>query len=172
MRFVQQGALALFASLLVQTAWADPSLPVEPDRLKPYLPAAWKGMERLKVEAGRDGLTGKTSEANAHYKAGFNGPGRLELVITISDSGASAARMYRDYGADYLKQNVKNDSQKTLVQAGRRFLLTQGTATSMGIETLVGDRWIVRLDCMQATEAQCVEALGKVDFAGLEKLKP
>lgn len=172
MKFLKNGAAALALGLLFQSAWADPALPVEPDRLKPYLPAAWKGMERLKVEAGRDMFTGKTSEAKAHYKAAFNGPGRLELVITIGDEGASAARMYRDHGADYLKQDVKNDTQKTLVVAGRRFLLTQGTATSMDIQTQVAGRWMVNLGCIQATEAQCVEALGKVDFAGLEKLKP
>lgn len=166
------GALALASAFLLQTAWADPAQPVDPQRLKPFLPAAWKGMERLKVEAGRAGLTGKTSEAKVHYKAAFNGPGRLELVLRISDEGANAARMYRDYGADYLKQDVKDDTQKSLVQGGRRFLLTRSTATSMGIETLVGDRWMVNLSCIEATEAQCTDALGHLDFAALEMLKP
>lgn len=165
-------ALALASLLLLQTAWADPAQPVDPARLKPFLPAAWKGMERLKVEAGPAGLTGKTSEAKGHYKAAFNGPGRLELVLRLSDEGANGARMYRDYGADYLKQDVKNDTQKSLVQGGRRFLLTRSTATSMGIETLVGDRWMVNLSCIEATETQCLDALSHVDFAGLEKLKP
>jgi hypothetical protein len=166
------GAIALASFLLFQAAWADPTQPVDPARLKPFLPAAWKGMEQLKAEAGRAGLTGKTSEARAQYKAAFNGPGRLELVLRISDEGANAARMYRDYGADYLKQDVKSDTQKTLTQGGRRFLLTRSTAISMGIETMVGARWMVNLGCIEATEAQCIDALSHVDFAGLEKLKP
>ena len=168
----RNGVLFWVSLLALNGAWADPAQPIEPDRLKPYLPTAWKGMERLKVEAGRAGLTGKVSEAKAHYKAAFNGPGRLELVLRISDEGASAARMYRDYGADYLKKDIKEETQKSLVQGGRRFLLTRGTATSMGIETLVADRWSVNLSCIESTEAQCVEALGKMDFAALEKLKP
>lgn len=169
---IKSGAIALAGAVLLQVAWADPAQPVDPVRLKPFLPSAWKGMERLKVEAGRAGLSGKTSEAKGHYKAAFDGPGRLELVLRISDEGASGARMYRDYGADYLKQDVKDATQKSLVQGGRRFLLTRSTATSMGIETLVGDRWMVNLSCIEATEAQCVDALGRVDYAGLEKLKP
>lgn len=104
--------------------------------------------------------------------AALNGPGRLELVLRISDEGANAARMYRDYGADYLKQDVRNDTQKSLTRGGRRFLLTRSTATSMGIETMVGVSWMVNLGCIEATEAQCVDALGHRDFVGLEKLKP
>jgi len=169
---VRTCALALAAALSMPLAWADPAQPVDPGRLKPFLPLAWKGVERLKVEAGRDMFTGKTSQAQAHYKAAFNGPARLELVVRIGDEGANAARMYRDYGADYLKQDVRNDTQKSLVQGGRRFLLTRSTATSMNIETQVGGRWMVSLSCIEATEAQCVDALGRIDFAGLEKLKP
>ncbi|GLS16910.1 hypothetical protein [Hydrogenophaga electricum] len=169
---VRTCALALAAALSMPLAWADPAQPVDPARLKPFLPLAWKGVERLKVEAGRDMFTGKTSQAQAHYKADFNAPARLELVVRIGDEGANAARMYRDYGADYLKQDVRNDTQKSLVQGGRRFLLTSATATSMSIQTQVGGRWMVSVNCIEATEAQCVDALGRIDFAGLEKLKP
>ena len=76
------------------------------------------------------------------------------------------------YGADYLKKDVKNETQKTLTQGGRRFLFTSTSAKSMMIETQVGGRWMVRVNCIEATEAQCVDALGKVDYAALDKLKP
>lgn len=165
-------AFALCSLLCAVPAWANPAQPVDPARLKPFLPPAWKGMERLSADAGPAGLAGKASEAKARYKAMLNGPGRLELVLHVRDEGANAARMYRDYGADYLKRDVREDSQKSLVLGGRRFLLTRSTPTSLGLETLVGDRWMVNLSCIEATEAQCVEAMGHVDLAALEKLKP
>jgi hypothetical protein len=168
----RSGVLSLASVLMIQTAWADPAQPIDPERLKALLPAAWPGMERRNVEAARNNMGGfKSSTAEAHYKAGFNGPGRLELVVRLSDSGESSAKMYI-YGADYLKKDVKNDTQKSLTQGGRRFLLTSTTAKSMIIETQVAGRWMVNVNCIEATEAQCVDVLGKVDFAGLDKLKP
>ena len=168
----RSAALSLASVLTLQTAWADPAQPIDPERLKALLPAAWAGMERRNVEAERRNMGGfKSSKAQAHYKAGFNGPARLELVVRFSDDGESSAKMYI-YGADYLKKDVKNETQKSLTQGGRRFLLTSTSAKSMIIETQVAGRWMVNVNCIEATEAQCVDVLGKVDFAGLEKLKP
>lgn len=162
--------LSLSSILLFQPAWADPAQPIDPERLKALLPAAWAGMERRNVEAERSNMGGfKSSTAKAHYKA--NGSGRLELVVHLGDEGPSSAQMYA-YGADYLKKDVKNETQKTLTQGGRRFLFTSTSAKSMMIETQVGGRWMVRVSCIEATEAQCVDALGKVDYAALDKLKP
>lgn len=168
---VRSLALSLASLVLVQSAWADdPAQPIDPARLKALLPAAWSGVERRNVEAERKNMGGfKSSTAEAHYKA--SGSGRLELVVRLGDEGASGAGMYA-YGADYLKKDVKNETQKSLVQGGRRFLLTSTTAKSMLIETQVAGRWMVNVNCIEATEAQCVDALGKVDYAALEKLKP
>lgn len=167
---VRSLVLSLASLVLVPAAWADPAQPIDPERLKALLPAAWSGVERRNVEAERSNMGGfKSSTAQAHYKSG--GPGRLELVIRLGDEGASSAGMYA-YGADYLKKDVKNETQKSLVQGGRRFLLTSTTAKSMIIETQVAGRWMVNVNCIEATEAQCVDVLGKVDFAALEKLKP
>ncbi|MFP8780339.1 hypothetical protein [Hydrogenophaga sp. RWCD_12] len=168
---VRSLALSLASLVLVPSAWADdPAQPIDPARLKALLPAAWSGVERRNVEAERKNMGGfKSSTAEAHYKA--SGSGRLELVVRLGDEGASGAGMYA-YGADYLKKDVKNETQKSLVQGGRRFLLTSTTAKSMLIETQVAGRWMVNVNCIEATEAQCVDALGKVDYAALEKLKP
>jgi hypothetical protein len=162
-------ALSLASLLCLQSAWADPAQPVDPERLKALLPAAWSGMERRNVEAERQNMGGfKSSTAQARYKASAS---RLELVVRLGDEGASSAGMYA-YGADYLKKDVKNETQKSLTQGGRRFLYTSTTAKSMLIETQVAGRWMVNVSCMEATEAQCVDALSKVDYAALEKLKP
>ena len=167
---VRSIALSLASLVLVQAARADPAQPIDPERLKALLPAAWSGVERRNVEAERKNMGGfKSSTAEAHYKA--SGSGRLELVVRLGDEGASGAGMYA-YGADYLKKDVKNETQKSLVQGGRRFLLTSTTAKSMIIETQVAGRWMVNVNCIEATEAQCIDALGKVDYAALEKLKP
>ena len=167
---VKSVSLSLACVFVVHSAWADPAQPIDPERLKALLPAAWAGVERRNVEAERQNMGGfKSSTAQAHYKA--SGSGRLELVVRLGDEGASSASMYA-YGADYLKKDVKNETQKSLIQGGRRFLLTSATAKSMVIETQVGGRWKVNVNCIEATEAQCVDALGKLDYAGLEKLKP
>ena len=167
---VKSVSLSLACVFVVHSAWADPAQPIDPERLKALLPAAWAGVERRNVEAERQNMGGfKSSTAQAHYKA--SGSGRLELVVRLGDEGASSASMYA-YGADYLKKDVKNETQKSLTQGGRRFLLTSTTAKSMVIETQVAGRWKVNVNCIEATEAQCVDALGKVDYAGLEKLKP
>lgn len=132
--------------------------------------ATWSGMERRNVEAERSNMGGfKSSTALAHHKAG--GSGRLELVERLGDGGVNSAKMYA-YGADYLKKDVKNETRKSLAQGGRRFLLTSTTAKSMVIETQVAGRWMVNVNCIEATEAQCIDALGKVDCAALEQLKP
>ena len=165
----RSAVLSLSSVLLLQSAWADPAQPIDPERLKALLPAAWAGMERRNVEAERQNIGGfKSSTAEARYKASAS---RLELVVRLTDEGASSAQMYA-YGADYLKKDVKNETQKTLTQGGRRFLFTSTSAKSMMIETQVGGRWMVRVNCIEATEAQCVDALGKVDYAALDKLKP
>jgi hypothetical protein len=36
----------------------------------------------------------------------------------------------------------------------------------------VAGRWMVELNCIKASEAQCVDTLGKLDWARLEQLKP
>ena len=162
-------ALSLASLLFLQTAWADPAQPVDPERLKALLPAAWAGMDRRNVEAERSNMGGfKSSTAEARYKASAS---RLELVVRFADEGANSAKMYA-MGADYLKKDIKNETQKSLTQGGRRFLFTSTTAKSMLIETQVAGRWMVNVSCMEATEAQCIDALGKVDYAALEKLKP
>jgi hypothetical protein len=157
--------------LCAQAAHANPDLAIDPERLKALLPAAWAGVERRNVEVKRNIAGQKNSVAEAYYKGGGSG-GQLELVFRLTDPGAYAAKMYKDYGADYLKGEVKNDTQKTLVISGRRLLLTQATASSFSIQTQVGGRWTVELNCMKAAEAQCVDTLGKLDWAKLEQLKP
>lgn len=167
---LQKSALSLVVAVGLQaSAWADPAQAIDPERLKALLPAAWAGMERRQVEAERSNMGGfKSSKAEARYKAGAS---RLEVLVRISDEGANSAKMYT-MGADYLTKDVKNDSQKTVTQGGRRFLLTSATAKSMFLETQVAGRWMVQVHCNEATEAQCVDATGKLDFTGLEKLKP
>lgn len=163
------GAAAVM--LCVQAAHANPDLAIDPERLKALLPAAWTGVERRNVEVRRNVAGQKNSVAEAYYKGAGSG-GQLELVFRLSDPGAYAAKMYKDYGADYLKGEVKNDTQKTLVINGRRLLLTQATASSFNIQTQVGGRWSVELNCIRASEAQCVDILAKMDWAKLEQLKP
>lgn len=162
---------AAAALLSAPAAFANPDLAVDPERLKALLPAPWAGVERRHVEVQRNTAGQKNSVAEAHYKGAASG-GQLELVFRLSDPGAYVAKMYKDYGADYLKGEVKNDTQKTLVINGRRLLLTQATASSFMIATQVAGRWMVELNCIKASEAQCVDTLGKLDWARLEQLKP
>lgn len=148
---------------------ANPAEPVDPARLLALLPPAWTGFTAKPFEVGRKTVPSKNSSASMHYR----GPGGgAEYIIRLSDEGAYNAKMYRDYGADYLKQDVKNDTQKTLVRNGRRFLLTSLSKNSMGLDTFVADRLVLNLHCINTSEAQCVEALGRIDFAALDKFKP
>lgn len=148
---------------------ANPAEPVDPARLVALLPPAWAGFTAKPVDVGRKTVPSRNSSASMHYRAA---PGGVEYIIRLSDDGAYNAKMYRDYGADYLKQDVKNDTQKTLVRNGRRFLLTSLSKNSMGITTFVADRLVLNLHCINTSEAQCVDTLGRIDFAALDKFKP
>jgi len=149
------------------SAFAQSAEPVDPKRFEPLLPAAWQGVTRGKVQLDQSKQP-KRSEASAHYKNG----NVFEAKLAIADEGAYNAKMYKDYGADYLTKDVKNETQKSIKVAGKRALLTQTTATSWLVDTFVADRYLVKVACMKATEAQCIAAMEKFDFAAIEKLKP
>lgn len=148
---------------------AGPNDPVDPAKLAPHLPAAWAGVTKHPVETKTTAAPGKSSTASGRYSAAA---GRGEYLFRLGDEGAYNARMYRDYGADYLTKDVTNNTQKTLTLAGRRVLQTSTSKNSLMLDTFVADRWRVTLNCIDVTEAACHGAFGKLDFAGLSALKP
>lgn len=149
------------------------ALPIGAAKLATALPAAaWGDVTRQQPKLEDETSPMKRSVA----KVAFTGPrGSKEAFLaefTISDEGANGAKMY-EYGANYLKEDVKAPPQHTLVlPGGRRALLTGFTATSMEIETFVASRFVVKTHCINATEAQCVTAFSKHEFAAIEALKP
>lgn len=164
---------AVMAGMFSLCAWAQANLPVPPERLATGLPtAAWGDVTRGKVETSADTVPMKRNTATVAFegKRGSTDPFRATFVLI--DEGAYGAQMY-GYGADYLKKDIKDDTQHSVVlPGGRRALYTSYTKDSMGLETFVADRFVVRTGCTKSTEAKCIEAFSKWDFKAVEALKP
>ena len=172
-RVVQHVATALVAVALSGVAFAQANLPLPPDRLATVLPtAAWSDVSRGKVETTSDTVPIKRSSAKVMYEGKRGSTDPFRATFTIGDEGAYGAQMY-GYGADYLKKDVKGDSQKSMVlPGGRRVLYTSYTKDSMALETFVADRFVVRTSCTTSDQAKCAEAFSKWDFKAVEAIKP
>lgn len=172
-------ALAVVVVTQGSAAWAQAAgpapgaAPIAPERLATILPsAAFGDTTREKPETAAQTTPSKRSEAKVAFvgKRGSRDPFRA--VFIASDEGAYGASMYA-YGANYMTENVKNDTQRSIVlPGGQRALLTSYTKDSFGVESFVGKRFVVRTSCMNATEAQCIDAFAKWDFKAVEALKP
>ena len=159
--------------LLQASHAAEAGPPIAPERLAPLLPAkTWGDAKRQKPSLESKGPPFPVSSAEVVFQGERGGKLPYVTKFTLSDPGAATAKV-NAMMADYLRRDMKSDSQETVVLPnGRRGLMTLGTATSMGIETQVAGRWGVRVDCIDSTKARCVEAFGQFDFAAIEALKP
>lgn len=164
-------ATALLLSLPVHAQ--DAELPAAPAKLAMGLPtAAWGDVTRLAPVLESQTTPFKRSQA----KVTFEGPRRSKepfmAIFSITDEGAYNARMYA-YGANWLKEDVKSDSQHSVkLPGGRRALYTNFTVDSMEFETFVANRLVVRTHCINSDEVQCLAAFQKFDFKAIEALKP
>ena len=170
---VKPALVAIVASALSLSAFAQANLPLPPDRLATALPTAtWSDVTRGKVETASDTVPIKRSSAKVTFEGKRGSTDPFRATFTINDEGAYGAQMY-GYGADYLKKDVKDGTQRSMVlPGGRRALYTSYTNDSMGLETFVADRFVVSTSCMKSTEAKCVEAFSKWDFKAVEAIKP
>ena len=167
-------AASLACCAFVSTAWAQAAPPrVPPERLATLLPAKpWGNLERKQPELKTEKMPVSSTTASVVFQDKRGGSNVFLVTFRVSDQGASNASMYA-YGADYLKKDVKGDSEHSAVlPGGRRVLVTMGTKDSMGVEGFVGNRWVVYAGCSHATEAQCLEAFSRYDFAAIEAFKP
>lgn len=155
------------------TAFAQSGAPLPPEKLATALPsAAWGDTTRGKVDLASEGTPIKRSEAKVDFTGKRGSAPSFRAIFRISDEGTYGASMY-GYGAKYMTENVKSDNERTVVlPGGQRALLTSYTKDSMGLESFVGKRFVVRTNCEHATEAQCIDAFAKWDFKAAEALKP
>lgn len=159
--------ISLSASALAQ------SPPYPPEAMATALPAAWDSSDRKPVEVvKRKAYGAEYAMVSSHYKSGFGKSPVFELVLRITDMGPENSKLYRDYGADYLKKDISSENQKSLTVAGRRSLRTTTSAKSLSIVTYVEPRILVEASCIDADEATCLRSLERVDFARLAKLAP
>ena len=166
--------LALMAAALAPGALAqNPALPIAPERLATALPSTpWGDVTRQKPELQGTTVPVKRSQAKVAFqgKRGSTEPFLANFIL--SDEGDYGAGMY-GYGAKYMTEDVKDDTQRSLVlPGGQRALLTSYTKNSMEIETFVGKRFVARTSCVNADEAQCIAAFSKWDFKAIAALKP
>lgn len=162
-------ACPALAALAAPALAQDAALGAE--RLKAAFPAAWDGYERSEpeFEAPMAGLGG-FGQASANYRDQRGGTNYFEAVLRISDMGLSGGRMYADYGADYLKGPVENETQKSVTVGGQPGLLTLGGDDYVLVETYFAPRLLVSASCMKATTEECVAAIERFDFAALKAL--
>ena len=153
------GAMALAAQAQAQAT-------IDPASLANVLPAAFNGLKREPVEL-------KTSEnpPRSLASARYRNEARQAIRLSIMDEGAVAARTYRDEIAAYLRTDVRNDQQRSLMVGGRKALLTRYTEDRMEVETFVADRFVVRAYCVMASEGDCAEALTRVNYQAIERVR-
>lgn len=165
-RFVAAILLGLTGASVAQTPSG-----IDPELLKAAFPPAWEGYETKgpEFEEPMAGLGG-FGHVTAQYRDQRGGTNFFEAILTLSDLGASGGRMYADYGADYLKGPVENDTQKSTTVSGMPGLITMTGDDHMQVETFVAPRLKVSASCLKATPEQCVAALERFDFASLKKL--
>jgi hypothetical protein len=162
--------LALAASATVSYAQSSPH---PPETMATALPAAWDGADRKPVQVEkRKSYGAEYATVSSHYRSGIGKSPAFELVLRITDMGPEGGKMYRDYGADYLKTNVASETEKSVTVAGRRGLRTTTSKDSLTIVTFVEPRILVEASCIKADETTCLKALERVDLARLAKLAP
>lgn len=163
-------ALALLAGSAAALAQ---SAPYPPETMATALPAAWDGSDRKPVEVvKRKAYGAEYATVSSHYRSPPGKSPVFELVLRITDMGPENAKMYRDYGAEYLKKDVSSETQKSVTVAGRRALRTTTSANSLNVVTHIEPRILVEASCIKADEATCLKALERVDLAKLAKLAP
>lgn len=162
---------AVSLALACGTAQAQNADPYAPDAMATALPAAWDGADRKPVElTKRKSYGAEFATVSSHYKSGFGKSPIFELVLRIADMGPEGGKMYRDYGADYLKKDVSSETEKSVTVKGRKGLRTTTSRESMSIVSYVEPRILVEASCIKADEATCLKALERVDFERLAKL--
>lgn len=168
---------ALKATVLAaMTAWSGLALAqqpggIDPEKLKTAFPPAWEGYETKgpEFEAPMAGLPGFGS-VTAQYRDQRGGTNFFEAILRVADMGASGGKMYADYGADYLKGPVDNDTQKSTTVGGMPGLVTMTGDDHMQVETYVAPRILVSASCQKAKPEECVAVLERFDFVTLKRL--
>lgn len=166
-------SLATLALVTWSAAALAQSPPYAPEAMATSLPAAWDGTDRKPVEVSKRKSYGADyATVSSQYRSPPGKAPVFELVLRITDMGPENAKMYRDYGADYLKKDISSETEKSVTVAGRKGLRTTTSKDSLTIVTHVEPRILVEASCIKADEAACLKALERVDLARLAKLAP
>lgn len=163
---IRYGRTLLAAGTMVLAGQAHAQATIDPASLANVLPAGFNGLKRDPVEL-------KTSDnpPRSLASARYRNEARQAIRLSIMDEGAVAARTYRDEIAAYLRTDVRNDQQRSLMVGGRKALLTRYTEDRMEVETFVADRFVVRAYCVMASEGDCAEALTRVNYQAIERVR-
>ncbi len=157
-----------FALPLCPAAFAQDA-PLDPSRLQAAFPPAWEGYERSEPEYEK-AMMGIGGLASARYRDSRGGTNFFEATLRISDMGANGGKMYADYGADYLKGPVENDTQKSTTVKGQPALITMTGDDHREVETYVAPRIKASAFCQKAKSEECVAALERFDFEALKAI--
>ena len=167
-RLIRRGAaLACVAGLASVAPGVQAQATIEPASLAKVLPPPWSGLTREPIETSSSD-TPPRSQASARYK----NEARQSFRLSIVDEGAAAARVYRDETAAYLRTDVRNEQQRSLMVGGRKALLTRYTPERVEVETFVADRFVLRVYCVMASDDICADALNRFNYAVIERPKP
>ena len=163
--------VGLLLGLTLGPALAESPAGLAPEALTTSLPEAWEGFTRDAPEyTPAPDYTGEVGSVRARYASGQGSASPVEYVLRLSDLGARAGKSYAEYGADYLKGPVQNDSEHSLEIKGQPALLTSTSDTTMQIVTFFAPGLVVSVSCMNASEAECQATLERLDFDALKAL--
>ncbi len=142
-----------------------------PEAMLAALPAAWEGYEQVApVFEEAPSHAGGLGQVKARYRSTTPGTLAPEYSLLISEMGESGGKMYKDYGADYLKGPVENETQRSLAVFGLPGLLTTTSQNSLMIETYLEPSLHIEAHCIRATEAECLAAAEHFDIGMLQAL--
>ncbi|WP_164778308.1 hypothetical protein [Mesorhizobium sp. M7A.F.Ca.US.006.01.1.1] len=165
-------ALAAGLSIVSFACFAqDKPAGIDPEHMKAAFPEAWEGYERSppEYEASTPPI-GQIGKSSARFRDVRGGTNFFEVELEITDLGIPGGKMYQDYGADYLKAQIENDTQKSVTVKGLPGLMTRTGEDHMMIDTFVAPRLHVGAFCLKAQPAGCLAAIERFDFDRLKAL--
>jgi len=147
--------------------------PVDFRELKGLLPDTLSGLKRTSATGERAGMAGfMVEQAEGKYES----PGGGHLRVKLMDIGSSAGPMamgLMGWGMVDIDRETETGYEKTTKLDGRKAYEKYYNGSKSGeLNVLVGTRFLVEIKGEQVAMDDIKGALGKLDLAKLEGLKP
>ncbi len=163
--------LTLPALLISIAIPAHAETALDPDALAAAFPPASEGFTRSEPEYEvAPSYAGEKGKSIAHYTPAGGGMNGFEATLYFADLGLQGGKMYQEFGADYLKGTVSNETQKSITVKGLPGLVTDMGYDQWQVETFLPPRLHVTASCRNATQQECSAFFDQVDLAPLKML--